>query len=159
ITEDHCLAHPRWFQTIARAHQDGHRAVGGPVENGSVERSVDWAVFFCEYARFMLPMPQGIVAEIPGNNSAYERGILQRLGTELQAELWETFLHQRLRELGVRFYSDPEMVVYHKKSFGFRYFMSQRYHYSRSFAGMRLRRAPWWQRLGYACAVLLLPAL
>ncbi len=159
IIEDHCMAHPRWLQVIARAHAAGHRAVGGPVENGSVVRSVDWAVFFCEYARFMLPVPHGIVAEIPGNNSAFDRRVLDALGPELQEEVWEAFLHQKMREAGVEFHSDPEMIVYHKKHFGFGYFLSQRYHYSRSFAGMRMIGAPLWKRLGYAGATTLLPGI
>lgn len=159
ILEDHCNVHPNWLLAIARAHQAGHRAIGGAVENASIERIIDWAVFFCEYARFMPPVPRGLVSEITGNNSAYDRRLLDRLGNGLQAEVWESFLHARLRELGASFYSEPEMLVFHQKEFGFRYFLSQRYHYSRSFAGMRVREWPWWKRLAYACATPLLPPL
>lgn len=159
IIEDHCMAAPGWSRAIARSIEAGHEAVGGPVENGCTERTVDWAVFFCEYARFMGPAPRGVVDEIAGNNGAYSRRVLDRLGPELGAEVWESFLHARMRELGVAFHSEPEMLVSHKKSFGFGYFLSQRYHYSRSFAGMRLRGAPWWKRLGYAGAATLLPGL
>ncbi len=159
FTEDHVIAHPQWSQCVRDAYQCGYRAIGGPVENGSVERLVDWAVFFCEYARFMGPVPRGVAREIPGNNSAYDRRVFEQLAPELQAEVWEAFLHARMRELGVVFYSDPEMVVDHKKYFGFWYFLSQRYHYSRSFAGMRLSGKPWWKRLTYAGATVLLPGL
>lgn len=159
ITEDHCIANPGWFQAIARAHQAGYQAIGGPVENGSVERAVDWAVFFCEYARFMAPVAHGVVHEIPGNNSAYDRRLLEALGPELRAEVWDSFLHARMRELGVVFHSDPEMIMLHKKEFGYVYFLSQRFHYSRSFAGMRLTGARWWKRAFYAAATLALPAV
>jgi GT2 family glycosyltransferase len=159
ILEDHCNVSPRWLQVIERAHRSGHRVLGGAVENGSVERTVDWAVFFCEYARFMPPLPRGVVDEITGNNSVYERELLKSLGGEQQDEVWEWFLHSRLRERGVRFYCEPEMVVSHKKEFGFGYFLRQRYYYSRSFAGMRLRGAPLWKRLTYTAGTPLLPAL
>lgn len=159
ITEDHCLVQPGWFQAVERAYRAGHRAVGGPVENGSVERAVDWAVFFCEYARFMGPVPRGPAAEIPGNNSAYDRRLMDELGPGCYAEQWESFWHARMREMGIVFQSDPDMVVLHKKEFGYGYFLSQRYHYSRSFAGMRLRGAPWWKRGLYAGATLALPAI
>ena len=159
ILEDHCNVAPNWLQVIARAHEAGHQAIGGAVENGSVDRVVDWAVFFCEYARFMLPMSRGIAAEITGNNSVYDRQVLQRLGPELEEEVWESFLHRRMRELGVPFYCDPDLQVSHKKEFGFGYFMSQRYHYSRSFSGMRMNGAPWWKRVAYASATPLLPGL
>lgn len=159
MLEDHCNVGPGWLRAIARQHEAGALAVGGPVENGCVERTVDWAAFFCEYARFMPPVPRGVVREITGNNSAYDRAALERLGPEARAEVWESFLHERLRAQGVLFHSDPDLAVTHKKSFGFVHFLAQRYHYSRSFAGTRLHGAPWWKRLGYACATPLLPPL
>ena len=157
ILEDHCNVGPGWLQAVARQQQAGALAVGGAVENGSVLRSVDWAAFFCEYARFMPPVPRGVVPGITGNNSVYDRGLLERLGPAARAEVWESFLHQRIRALGVPFHSDPDLIVIHKKSFGYVEFLTQRYHYSRSFAGARLQGAPWWKRLGYACATPLLP--
>jgi GT2 family glycosyltransferase len=160
ITEDHCVVPPNWCADIARAHRQGHQVIGGPVENGSTERTVDWAVFFCEYARFMPPRPAGVVQEVPGNNCAYDRAVLDRLGGAPGQEVWESFLHGRLRDLGVPFYCDPALTVSHVKQFGFWYFMRQRYHYSRSFAGMRMAGRPWMRRVAYACAaVVLLPWL
>jgi hypothetical protein len=97
-----------------------------------------------------------VVREITGNNSAYARAVLERLGPEARAEVWEAFLHDRLRALGVAFQSDPDLAVTHKKRFGYLHFLAQRYHYSRSFAGMRLEASPWWKRVGYACATPLL---
>ena len=157
ILEDHCNAQPGWLRAIARQREAGAQAVGGAVENGSVDRTVDWAAFFCEYARFMPPVPRGEVREIAGNNSVYDRGALARLGPEARAEVWESFLHARMRVLGVPFQSDPDLIVIHKKSYGYLQFLGQRYHYSRSFAGMRLQGAPWWKRVGYALATPLLP--
>lgn len=159
ILEDHCNVPSRWFSTIERVRQAGHKVMSGGVENGAVDRIVDWAVFFCEYARFMPPMPRGIVDEIAGNSAAYSRDSLDRVGPEVREELWEPFLHARLRELDVPFYCDPDLTVVHKKEFGFGYFLSQRYHYSRSFAGMRLRAAPIWKKIAYAAATPLLPIL
>jgi GT2 family glycosyltransferase len=159
ILEDHCMVPPTWFQTIVRADAAGYEVVGGPVENGAVDRLVDWAVYFCEYSRFMAPLSRGCVREIAGNCAIYRREVLEQLGEELNEEVWESFLHQRLREMGVKFYCDPDLAVCHKKEFGFGYFMSQRYHYSRSFAGMRMNGASWPGRLAYACATPLLPPL
>ncbi|MFO0809722.1 MAG: glycosyltransferase [Gemmataceae bacterium] len=159
VTEDHCLAPPRWVETIWKAHEAGLRIVGGAVANGATWRVTDWAVFFCEYAGSMPPMPTGRVADTPGNNTAYDRRLLDRLGPEIGAEVWESFLHRRLREFGEEFVLDPGMEIVHKKEFGFWYFLSQRYHYSRSFAGMRLAGAPTWKRGAYAASTALLPGL
>ena len=159
ILEDHCNIQPGWLEAIARQRQAGALVIGGAVENGSVERTVDWAAFFCEYARFMPPVPRGVVREITGNNSVYDRTVLERVGPEATAEVWESFLHDRMRDLGVAFHSDPDLSVVHKKTFGYGHFLAQRYHYSRSFAGQRLKGSPWWKRMGYACATPLLPPI
>ena len=65
-----------------------------------------------------------------------------------------------MREMRIPFYCDPALTVAHKKEFGFWYFLTQRYYYSRSFAGMRMRAASFWKRIAYSGGtVLLLPAL
>jgi glycosyltransferase involved in cell wall biosynthesis len=159
LLEDHCLVQPGWLQAIERAYDAGHQAIGGPVENGCIDRIVDWAAFFCEYARFCGPAPRGPVPEIPGNNAAFDRCLFERLQPELHAEAWESFWLARMRAEGVAFHSVPEMAVLHKISFGYGEFLAQRYHYSRSFAGMRLCGAHWWKKISYAAATLLLPGL
>jgi hypothetical protein len=159
ILEDHCNVPRTWFQSIERAHQAGHRAIGSGVENGAVDRVTDWAVFFCEYARFMPPVTGGTGVEIPGNCAVYDREALALVGPALREEVWESFIHTRMAEEGVAFFCDPEMTVSHKREFPFGYFMSQRYHYSRSFAGMRLQSAPRVRRFVYAAATPLLPPL
>jgi glycosyltransferase involved in cell wall biosynthesis len=159
ILEDHVNVVPTWLEGIQRLHMAGHQVMGGPVENAAVDRITDWAVFFCEYARFMSPTPHGHVDAIAGSNAVYDRLALERLGAALQDEVWEGFLHQKLAALGIPFHCDPAIAVHHKKEFGFWYFMSQRYHYSRSFAGTRLAEGAAWKRLAYSGATVLLPPL
>lgn len=164
IIEDHCLPDPHWYEEMTKAHRAHaeHIAVGGPVENGSCDRLVDWAVFFCEYSAFMMPLPRGTVEDIPGNNASYKRtafeGILH-LEETLTSGFWESTLHKELRARGERFFLEPSMVVYHKKRFGFWYFISQRYHYSRYYAGRLVSGAsvPW--RVLRGAAALALPVL
>lgn len=159
VIEDHCNVGPGWLTAIDRAHRDGHPVVGGAVENGSVDRVVDWAAFFCEYARFMPPVKGGVVEEVAGNNVAYDRATLLDLGSAATDFSWEYFLHARLKQRGIRFHCEPTLLVSHKKEFGFLYFLAQRYHYSRSFAAMRLAGAPFWKRAAYAAATPLLPPM
>ena len=135
-------------------------AIGGAVVNGAVDRVIDWAVFFCEYASFLRPLPTGTVPYIAGSSAIYDRATIERVEPEHHEEMWEYFMHMRMKEQGVEFYCDPDLWVTHKKDFGFWYFMSQRYHYSRSFAGMRMRNDGLPKRLLYAgAAVVLLPPL
>ncbi len=139
VIEDHCLADEFWCEKIVEAHRafPACVAVGGAVENGS-PRLVDWAVFFCEYSAFMRPLPRGASGVIPGNNVSYKRRAfdgMTNLEGELGRDLWEFSLHRWLSARGECFVLDPAVVVYHNKRFGVRYFLSQRFHYSRHYAG------------------------
>lgn len=157
VTEDHCLAEHHWYERILAAHQEHHGAIGGAVENGRADTVLDWAEFLCEYYECMSPVPKGEVGEIPGNNASYPREFLAYWQDLLELGYWGWFLHQRLREKGVRFYSDPSIVVVHKISFGFADFLSQRFHFSRSFAAQRTRRSSLLARVVYAGLCPFLP--
>lgn len=160
IIEDHCIVRPNWFAEIVRGMDQGFDAVGGPVENGSAERLVDRAVFLTEYSDMMLPMEGGEAAGVAGNNVAYRRAAFENVASETLRNDWEYFVQQEMRANGARFFRVPTMVVDHKKAFGFAYFLSQRFHYSRSFAGMRRRRVPASKRVVYAFgSPLLMPLM
>ena len=159
IIEDHCLVQPGWFGEILKAHGKGYQAVGGTVVNGSVERVIDWAVFFCEYSAVMPPVPYGRVPGITGNNASYRKELLDKADDRVKRTCWEFFLHEELRKSGVTFFSAPSIMVSHKKEFGLLYFIAQRYYYSRSFAGMRREQAKIPQRALYVACSPLLPAL
>ncbi len=48
LTEDHAIPRPGWVPAIIRAHADHPEAaaIGGAIENGSTESSLDWASYF-----------------------------------------------------------------------------------------------------------------
>lgn len=137
VIEDHCIVTPAWAEAIVEAHKAGHHVVGGAVRNVKTRRARDWAPFFCEYSAFMEPSPTGTVDDLTGMNVSYDRQALAEIADLLAEGRWESDLHQRLRERGYEFWSAPGAVIEHAKDFGFVEFASQRYHYSRSFAGMR----------------------
>lgn len=159
ITEDHCVAPPGWLKAIVQAHAEGHRIVGGPVTNEARQRVVDWAVFFCEYSAFMPPKPRG-PGRIPGNNTSYDRTLLPLIDDLLAKGRWEEDYNARLISHGNETFMDPAAVIGHLKSFRVSEFLLQRYHYARSFAGMRLQGAPLYRRFCWAAAASsILPAL
>ena len=85
----------------------------------------------------MEPAPAGEVDDLPGMNVSYDRRALEAIDDLLRAGKWESWLHARLLERGFELWCEPDAVLDHAKDFGFREFLSQRYHYSRSYAGMR----------------------
>jgi GT2 family glycosyltransferase len=137
LIEDHCVVREGWAERLVAAHERGYAVAGGPIVNVVTGRVRDWAAFFCEYSAFMAPLPAGETGDLPGMNVSYDRPALEAIDDLLREGRWESWLHARLRERGFRFWSDPEAAIEHAKDFDFREFLSQRYHYSRSYAGMR----------------------
>jgi hypothetical protein len=78
LTEDHCTVSPRWVEALLEAHRAGHPVVGGPVDNGLVARTFDWALYLCEYAAHMPPLPDGRADMLLAVNIAYARELLDR---------------------------------------------------------------------------------
>ena len=137
LIEDHCLVVPGWADRLTAAHADGHEVAGGPIRNVVTKRIRDWAAFFCEYSAVMEPMPHGPVAGLPGMNVSYGPEALAAIADLLREGRWETWLHPRLQQRGFELWCEPDAVVEHDKDFDLGEFLSQRYHYSRSYAGMR----------------------
>ena len=137
VIEDHCNVTPGWADRLVAAHEAGHAVVGGPVRNVMTSRTRDWAAFLCEYSAFMTPETTGLVSDLPGMNVSYDRAALDAIDDLLHEGRWEGALHARLREGGFQLYLDADAVIDHAKDFGFGEFASQRYHYSRSYAGTR----------------------
>jgi len=158
VIEDHCMAPPRWASAILDFHDARYGVVGGPVENGSRDRILDWAFFLAEYGPCMPPLPEGAAEGVPGNNAAYRRAILP-LSDNRWAYAWESFLQNDLRIKGVGIFLNPALLIYHKKSFGLWEMLGQRFLYSRSYAAMRGRTMPGPKRVVYALLSLALPPL
>jgi hypothetical protein len=159
IIEDHAEVSPDWAGAVVRAHREGNwGAVGGPVENGQ-GGLINWAVFFCEYANYMGPVAEGPTADLPGNNIAYKRPHLMRYARVLDEGKWESWINEKLRADGVRLAMTNRMVVRHVKPFRLGYFLTQRFHFARSFAGMRRTDQSVGQRLLYGMGSLALPAI
>lgn len=159
VTEDHCVPSLDWISTIERRMQGGCSVVGGPVENAPGHRLRDWAAFLLEYAGAIGPATDGPVRGLPGNNVAYRREIASGLCEVLESGRWESFYHDQLIDRGVVLTSEPSMIVYHRRPFYFWYFISQRFHFCRSFAAMRCQSFSIGQRLKYGLGSALLPPL
>ena len=159
VLGDRFAVDSRWLQTVERVRGSGWEVVGGVVENDSTGRLVDWAGYLCEYASFMPPVAAGSSEQITGNNTVYDRRILDRFREAAGGEVWDTLFHARLRAAGVQLRSEPALVACYLRDAGYIELLAQRYWFSRSLAGMRTAGWPRWRRIAYALGTLLLPAL
>lgn len=158
ILEDHGAVDRDWAGEILELHQGPWGAVGGPVENGKTGL-VNWAAYFCEYTPYMRPIVEGATTDLPGNNTAYKRPHLMRHAHVLADGKWESWINEKLRIDGVPLASTNRVVVRHIKPFRLGHFLTQRFHFARSYAGMRRMDQNVLKRLVYGLGSAILPAL
>jgi hypothetical protein len=158
IVEDHGEVEPGWASALIAAHQGPWGAVGGAVENGR-DGLVNWAAFLCEYTPYMGPVVEGEWHDLPGNNIAYKRDALLRHAHELKAGRWESWINARLHEEGIKTAATNGAVVRHIKPFHLGEFLVQRFHFARSYAGMRRVDQGLVKRLVYGFGSAALPVL
>ena len=163
VTEDHCVPSLNWLENFAKAFTNAPEdtvAVGGCVENGVYETALDWATFFCEYSFFLNPVHEGVSEVLPGMNVAYKRDIFKTIEKDkLTNGFWETTLHPFLISQGKKLYSTNNIKLFHSKKFSLKLFLSQRFIYSRYYAGLRFKPEQKARRLIACGASIILPPL
>ncbi len=137
VIEDHVLVPSGWARQMLETLAAGHDVVGGTVRNAATERLVDWAAFLCEYSHLLPPIPAGDVEWLTGNNVAYRRAVLEKYRAVVSEGRWEDHLHAAMRRDGVVLFCRPDIVVGHKMHYRVRDYVSQRFLYSRSYAGQK----------------------
>jgi hypothetical protein len=127
---------PDWVARI-RERLAEDEVVAGAIDPGEGLRLVDWAEYFCRYARDMRPFARRENPEIPGDNCAYRRELLVRTRELYRHGFWEPEVNRALREQGVALWHDPEVVVYQGRSAGFAAFVRQRLVHGRAYGRLR----------------------
>ena len=160
VIEDHVIVPEGWAKAMLAALEAGAEVAGGAVDNAATDTLMDWAAFLCEYSSTLPPLPAGPSGWLPGNNVIYRTPILRRHDAVLDEGKWENRLHDAIRADGTLLMMHPEIVVGHKMHYSFGLYMSQRYLYSRSYAGARRSDMPVARRLAMGVAALVvLPPL
>lgn len=157
VIEDHVVVPPDWARSLLEAWRAGAKVVGGGVENLATERLVDRAAYYCEYSQLIPPLEAGPAEWLTGNNTLYDRALLERYSDAVGNGQWDDVLHDALRSDGVTLNRCPDIVVGHKMHYTFGEYMAQRFLYSRSYAGARCRSSSPLGRAWYAGRSLALP--
>lgn len=154
MLEDTSLVADGWCEAALRAHRSAHLAIGGPIEPAAYGRARDWAIFFCEYARFMPPFA-GAVAALPGNNVAYKQVALA--GSAAGHGFYDVFVHWRWQQQGITLVADPAMLIRHAGGWTPAHLTTSPFHHGRAFAGLRFGPQAYPLRWLYAGLALALP--
>lgn len=159
IIEDHVDVAPDWASVIFETLTDpAISAVGGRVEPGR-HGWIDSGLFLADYARYVGPVPEGDHSDLPGNNIAYRREALLKHADALAAGKWESWVNDSLAAEGHRLVSTNRLVVSHCKGFTLGEFLRLRWHFGRSYAGMRLDHLSTISRFVHFAGSALLPAI
>jgi hypothetical protein len=158
VTNDRFVPRPDWIAAIVRAHDEHPRAgvIGGAVESSATDSVLDRAVYYCEYAQFATAIPAG-PCRAPGPNVSYTGAARAELAPLLEEPTWELFWHQHLIRRGVTIERDPRIRVRHRGSRTLSGFLRERYLFSRSLAGERMRDATRARRIVRGLGSLMLP--
>ncbi|MCI0467775.1 MAG: glycosyltransferase family 2 protein [Beijerinckiaceae bacterium] len=157
IIEEHCSAAPDWLACACAALKSGvYGAAGGPVADYDYKRLPDWTVYFLEYHGALPPAAGGETDNLNDANIAYPRKLLLEHAALLDDGYWPMALHPTLLAKGVKLLSAPDMIVYHRGPFDYRYYLGQRFLFSRAYAGVRAQKQPPLRRLAY---IVLAPAV
>ncbi len=159
LLEDHCTVDKNWCAEIVKAHDSPYSIIGGSIENASRAKLLDWAVYFYDYGKYMLPVRAGAVATLSGNNVSYKRHVLAEIEESFKDNFFETFVHEELHRRGHSLYLMPSAIVYHTKRYVFRDAFVQCYHLARSFAARRVLNVQSSKRFVFVIASLTLPVL
>ncbi|HET6278282.1 MAG TPA: hypothetical protein VFG08_05835, partial [Candidatus Polarisedimenticolia bacterium] len=163
MVEDRGVPRSTWAAGVIRAHARiagaGAGAIGGAVENGR-DGILNWAVYFCDFARYQLPFEEGPAAWITDVNLSYRREVLQRARRHWQDRYHESTLHWNLRRQGEELWISPELVVdQHRDNLTIGSLLVERFAWGRLFAFTRAREISPAARIGLALLSPLLPAL
>src|SRR5262249_12299437 len=106
-----------------------------------------------------LPLQEGSVAEIAGDNASYKRREIDRYIETWTDGFWETDVHAELKKAGFRLVLTPSIIVRHKKSFGFVDFLRQRFRHGIRFVRTRASRLSFARRAAYVLPSPAIPLL
>lgn len=154
LLEDDCVVSEGWLPEVIQAHAGVYLIIGGAIAPGNYRRFLDWAVYFCEYGRFMSPF-SGAQNALPGNHVTYRKIALPTLVSE--EGFYEVFFHDTWQRSGGQLIADPEIVVININHWSLRHITTLPFHHGRAFAGMRSRSFPSWRKGLYTVLSLALP--
>lgn len=159
LLEDDCLVQAGWCRAAMSVTGSPHLALGGAVEPGPYTRALDWGVYFCEYARFMLPVPEIESPPLPGNNAVYKRSALSQLPAAATDGFQEVFVQAEWRRAGLTTGASDGLVVRNINTWPVRQVTAVPFHHARAYAARRFQHRPLAVRIPIAIMTLGLPAL
>lgn len=159
LLEDRGYPRRDWARQVERLHELPHAAIGGAVENG-IDRALNWAVYFVDFAPYQLPFEAGPADYVSDVNVSYKAPVVEATRPHWEHGFQETTMHWALSRRGETLWLTPEMVVEQRRAdLSLRTQISERFYWGRIFAKTRVDECGTAMRVAYAALAPLLPAV
>lgn len=154
-----CFVEPHWIEAMVHAHASPYLAVGGVVENGTPERLVAWAYYFCEFSLWLPRQSCGEIAQMAGCGLSIKRRAFEQYGPFLTGTYCsDTAFHWRLQRDGHCVLCVPAIRVFHTLRYTLREFLQHVVEHRRCFAAVTAQQKHF-SRTRRLLAVLAAPVL
>lgn len=155
--EDFAIPNPDWCEQILAAHQLEHGVIGGAVEHAG-HGSINWALYFLDFARYGLPLAEGPASYLTDVNVSYKRAALEMTQNIWSERYNEVTVHWALAAQGVTLWQRPCIVVSEDRgNLSFKQSLRERFAWGRVFGFMRVQESSPPARIGLIVAAPLIP--
>lgn len=125
-----------WLSRARSVASGPEAAVGGAIEPGPDLGLVDWALYFCRYARYMLPLDEAGL-EVAADNAAYRAEALAPYRDLWADGFWEPFVHQAMKADGHSLVVRADLLTTFTSGARVADFALQRYRHGRVYGVLR----------------------
>jgi hypothetical protein len=150
MTEDHAIPEDRWCSTIWSVHnQNSYGVIGGSIKHRGAGL-FNWAVYYCDFARYQPPFPPAATDYVSDVNVSYKRVVLESCRDVWRDFYHETSVHGKIRDSGDTLYLTPDFSVgYDRGPMSASRVLVERFAWGRVFAGRRAQSVDRMRRLAY----------
>jgi len=159
LLEDHARPDPHWCARVVEAHRQGYAAIGGAIENG-IDRTLNWAVYFCDFYKYQNPVPDGESPFVSDANVSYKRSVLESIRPTWKEIFHETAVNWALTSRRQKLALSPKIIVYqHRSHLQLGSAVKERFIWGRSYAATRSKLLSRARRMIYALLSPFLPGV
>jgi len=120
-----CFVEQGWVDAVLAAQSPPHFLVSGVVLNGTPDRRVAWAYYFCEFSHWLPGGATREICEAAGCCLSFQREAYETYGPFLEGTYSsDTAFHWRVWRDGHKVYLDPAIRVFHRTQYTVREYLS-----------------------------------
>lgn len=157
--EDNEAPDEYWCAHTLEAHREKYAGIGGAIEN-RIDRTLNWAVYYCDFGRYQNPIPPGDSVFASDANVSYKRAALESVRPVWEQGFNEVTVNAALMARGEKLALRPDIIAYQQRSnLCLGSALRERYVWGRSFGAVRCQIMGGLQRTVYAALSPWLPGI